>query len=62
MVTKFIYDGQNELAETDGSNTMNRVLTQEPAAYGNLVSQRVKSGDLWTPYYHHFDRWARRAR
>ena len=55
MVTKFIYDGQNELAETDGSNTINRVLTQEPAAYGNLVSQRVKSGALWTPYYHHFD-------
>ena len=53
--TKFIYDGQNYLLETDASDTINRVLTSEPMAYGNLVSQRVKSGAVWTPYYHHFD-------
>ena len=53
--TKFIYDGQDYLLETDASDTVNRVLTSEPMAYGNLVSQRVKSGAVWTPYYHHFD-------
>ena len=53
--TKFIYDGQNYLLETDGSDTINRVLTSEPMGYGNLVSQRVKSGAVWTPYYHHYD-------
>ena len=53
--TKFIYDGQKYLLETDASDTINRVLTSEPMAYGNLVSQRVKSGAVWTPYYHHFD-------
>ena len=53
--TEFIYDGQNYLLETDASDTVNRVLTSEPRAYGNLVSQRVKSGAIWTPYYHHYD-------
>ena len=53
--TKFICDGQNYLLETDASDTINRVLTNEPMGYGNLVSQRVKSGAVWTPYYHHFD-------
>ena len=62
VVTKFIYDGQNELAETDGSNTINRVLTQEPAGYGNLVSQRVKSAPSGRPTTTTSTRWARRAR
>ena len=54
--TRFIYDGQNYLAETDGSNTVNRVLTNEPAVYGNLVSQRfLVSGSTWGSIWHHFD-------
>jgi YD repeat-containing protein len=38
--TKFIYDGQNYLQETDGSNAVQAVFTNEPQAYGKLISQR----------------------
>jgi RHS repeat-associated protein len=53
---KFLYDEQNYLAESDAAGTVNKVLTNEPMAYGNLVSQRILlGGSTWTPIYHHFD-------
>ena len=38
--TKHVWDGQNILLETDGSNIIQVVYTQEPTEYGNLLSQR----------------------
>ena len=38
--TKHVWDGQNILLETDGSNIIQVVYTLEPALYGNLISQR----------------------
>jgi RHS repeat-associated protein len=38
--TKHVWDGENILLETDGSNVVQVVYTLEPALYGNLVSQR----------------------
>jgi len=38
--TKHIWDGQNILVESDGSNIIQVVYTLEPANYGNLISQR----------------------
>lgn len=49
--TKFIWDEQNYLAETDGADTINVVYTNEPQQYGNLVSTRIGG----TTSYHHFD-------
>ncbi len=37
---KPIWDGENILLETDGSDVTQVVYTLEPAGYGNLVSQR----------------------
>lgn len=37
---KQIWDGKNILLETDGADATQVVYTQEPADYGNLVSQR----------------------
>jgi RHS repeat-associated protein len=42
---------QNYLAESDGTNTINVVYTNEPQQFGNLVSTRIGS----TTSYHHFD-------
>jgi YD repeat-containing protein len=54
--TKFIYDEQNYFLETDASNVVNKVITNEPRGYGNLNSQRILlGGSTWTPVYHHFD-------
>ena len=54
--TKFIYDGQNYLLETDGSDSVKRVLTNEPMGYGNLISQRfLVSGSTWGTVWHHYD-------
>ena len=50
-ITKYLWDGDNILAETDGSDTVTTVYTNEPQQYGNLVSQR--SGT--TTSYFHFD-------
>jgi RHS repeat-associated protein len=47
--TRFIWDGQNILAETDGSNVIQAVYTQTPSTYGNLISQRR---GVTTSYYH----------
>lgn len=38
--TKFIWDEDNYLAETDGADAVQAVYTNEPQRYGNLVSQR----------------------
>ena len=38
--TKHVWDGQNILLETDGSNIIQVVYTLEPTLYGNLISQR----------------------
>ena len=37
--TKHVWDGQNIILETDGSNAIQAVYTLEPADYGNLISQ-----------------------
>ena len=38
--TKQLWDGQNILLETDGSNIIQVVYTLQPMLYGNLISQR----------------------
>ncbi len=53
--SKFIWDGQNILTETDGNDDTQAVYTLKPAAYGNLLSQRRKEGELWVPHFFHFD-------
>jgi RHS repeat-associated protein len=54
-VKKFVWDEQNYLAETDGSNDTQVVYTNEPRRYGNLVSQRRLTSGVWTPHWYHFD-------
>jgi RHS repeat-associated protein len=49
--TKFIWDNQNYVAETDGTNAIQTVYTNEPQQYGNLISSRISG----TASYHHFD-------
>src|SRR5579872_485604 len=49
--TNYIWDDQNYLAESDATNTINDVYTNEPERYGNLVSSRISG----TTSYHHFD-------
>ncbi len=48
---KFVWDEQNYLGETDGSNDTQAVYTNEPRRYGNLISQRRGS----TSHWFHFD-------
>jgi RHS repeat-associated protein len=50
-VTKYIWDGENCLMETDGNGAVQTVYTYEPEQYGNLISSRVSG----TTYYHHYD-------
>ena len=38
--TKFVWDGQDMLAETDANGTTQAACTQSPDTYGALVSQR----------------------
>jgi len=49
--TKFIWDGQNYLAEANGTDTLDVIYTNEPEQFGNLISTRISS----TTAYHHFD-------
>jgi len=49
--TKQIWDRQNVLVETDGSNATQMIYTSQPEAYGRLISQRRSS----TNRYYHFD-------
>ena len=48
---KFVWDDQNYLAETDGTDDTQVVYTNEPRYYGNLISQRRGSTTSW----YHFD-------
>ena len=48
--TKFIWDGQDVLLETDENGTTQVTYTQTPAVYGSMVSQRR---DSITTFYHH---------
>jgi RHS repeat-associated protein len=53
---RFVFDGQNYLLETDSGNVLQAVMTNEPLDYGNLVSQRIKTGAAsWSPIYYHYD-------
>lgn len=49
--TNYIYDEQNYLAESDATNTISVVYTNEPRQYGNLISSRISG----TTSYHEFD-------
>jgi RHS repeat-associated core domain len=52
---KFVYDNQQYLLKTNGSNIITAVYTQEPGTYSNLISQYRFDGSLWVPSYHHYD-------
>ena len=43
--TNHVWDGQNILLETNGSNVIQVVYTLEPMLYGNLISQSRSGGD-----------------
>jgi len=49
--TKYVWDGQNVLLETNVGNVVQAVHTLEPRLYGNQVSQRRGT----TSSYYHFD-------
>jgi RHS repeat-associated protein len=49
--TKYIWDGDNLLAEADATNTINVVYTNEPQPYGKLISTRIGNNTS----YHHYD-------
>jgi RHS repeat-associated protein len=53
--TKFLWDFNNYLAETDAADEIQAVYTNEPQPYGNLISQYRKGPTIWTPSYYHFD-------
>ena len=44
--TKHVWDGQNILLETDGSNIIQVVYTLQPELYGNLISQTPERDDV----------------
>lgn len=50
-ITRFVWDGQNVLLETDGNGTTRTAYTQTPSLYGALVAQR-RSG---ASSFYHFD-------
>ena len=52
---KLVYDGQNILLETDGSNLVQSVNTLEPLEYGNLIAQRQLQSGIWVPVTYQFD-------
>ncbi|MBS0265752.1 MAG: RHS repeat-associated core domain-containing protein, partial [Planctomycetes bacterium] len=52
---KLIYDGQNILHETDGSNLTQAAYTLEPKEFGNLVSERQNQSGTWVQVYYAFD-------
>ncbi|MCA9032242.1 MAG: RHS repeat-associated core domain-containing protein, partial [Planctomycetaceae bacterium] len=47
---KFIWDQQAYLAESDANDDTSVVYTQEPALYGNLISQRRSNATSWYHY------------
>jgi RHS repeat-associated protein len=54
-VTKYIWDFQNYLAETDQQDDIQAIYTNEPQPYGNLISQYHKGPMIWVPTYYKFD-------
>ena len=54
-VTKYVWDFQNYLAETDAADTIEAVYTNEPQQYGNLISQYRKGPTIWVPSYYQYD-------
>jgi YD repeat-containing protein len=52
---KFVFDGNNILIVTDGSNLTQSEYTLEPRDYGLLISQRNNDSGTWVDSYHHFD-------
>ncbi len=53
--TRFVWDGQAYLAETNAANATQVEYTQEPATYGGLLSQYRNTGALWVPSYYLLD-------
>ncbi len=53
--TRFVWDGQAYLAETDGTNATQAEFICEPTTYGSVISQRRLSSGIWMPSYHVFD-------
>ncbi|MCL4202821.1 MAG: hypothetical protein KJ000_10010 [Pirellulaceae bacterium] len=53
--TKFLWDVNNYLTETNAADEIQAVYTNEPQPYGNLISQYRKDGAIWTPRYFQFD-------
>ncbi|MBD3675811.1 MAG: hypothetical protein HUJ26_20070 [Planctomycetaceae bacterium] len=50
--TRYIYDGNQYLAEADETDTINRLYTNEPDAYTHLISQEeVSTGETLTYHY-----------
>ena len=47
--TKHVWDGQNILLETDGSNIIQVVYTLQPMLYGNLISQTEERHNVVLP-------------
>src|SRR5438105_11657324 len=50
-VTKYIWDEQTYLAESDGADAINVVYTTEPQEFGSLIGSRISGASS----YHHFD-------
>jgi hypothetical protein len=55
LTRKYVFDGQNILLETDGTNLTQAVYTLEPLDYGNLLSQRQNQSGTWVPINYSFD-------
>jgi RHS repeat-associated protein len=53
--TRFVWDDQAYLAETDGNNILQAEYTNEPTEFGSLVSQRRLTSGVWVPSYYQFD-------
>jgi RHS repeat-associated protein len=53
--TRFLWDFNNYLAETDVDDDIQAVYTNEPQPYGNLISQYRKGPTLWLPSYYYYD-------
>jgi RHS repeat-associated protein len=50
-ISRFIWDSQNILLETDGDNASTCLYTLKPLAYGNLISQHRSDAS----HFYHFD-------
>ncbi|MEW4526647.1 RHS repeat-associated core domain-containing protein [Maioricimonas sp. JC845] len=53
--TKFVWDDQNYLIETDASDALVAAYTNEPRVYGDLISQYRKTNGVWLPSSYHYD-------